>query len=143
VGLCNVLAQEGAPYGITANAILPQALGTSAGGESQTLYSPEEMKEISRVFGRVARSMTVDNVAPLVLYLASRACDLTGRIFSAGCGHVGEVFVGAARGWFAPGRIVSGVEDVAAHIAEACDRRDYVTFASALEEIRFIGDQQG
>jgi NAD(P)-dependent dehydrogenase (short-subunit alcohol dehydrogenase family) len=142
VGLCQVVALEGAEHGITANVILPQALGTNAGGESQTLYSPEELKEISRVFGRVARSMTVDNVAPLVLFLASRSCGLTGRIFSAGCGHVGEVFLGAARGWFAPDRTKSSVEEVAAHIAEAADRRNYVTFESALEEIRFIGDQQ-
>ena len=141
VGLCNVLAQEGAEYGITANAFLPQALGTNAGGESHTLYSPEELTEITRVFGRVARYMTVDNVAPLVLYLASRECELTGRIFAAGCGRVADVFIGAARGWFAPDRTKSSVEDVAEHIDEASDRSDYVTFASALEEIRFIGAQ--
>ena len=140
VGLCNVVSQEGAEYGIKANAILPQALGTNAGGESHTLYSSEELKEITLVFGRVARYMTVDNVAPLVLYLASRECDLTGRIFAAGCGRVADVFIGAARGWFAPDRTKSTPEDVATHIGEASDRGDYVTFESALEEIRFIGE---
>jgi hypothetical protein len=142
VGLCNVLALEGAAHGITANVILPQALGTNAGGGSHTLYSPEELKEITRVFGRVARYMTVDNVAPLVLYLASRECELTGRVYAAGCGRIAEVFIGAARGWFAPDRARVSAEDVAAHIDEASDRSGYVTFESALDEIRFIGEHQ-
>jgi hypothetical protein len=87
--------------------------------------------------------MTVDNVAPLVLYLASRECELTGRIFAAGCGRVADVFIGAARGWYAADRTRSSVEEVAAHIADASDRSDYVTFSSALEEIRLIGEQPG
>ena len=90
VGLCNVVALEGEPYGITANAIMPMAL-TGIGEGGPPPYSPEVLRETKDALRPLARHMTAENVAPLVVYLASRRCTETHRIFSVGAGHVARV----------------------------------------------------
>ena len=93
VGLCNVVALEGEPYGITANAVMPMALtGINHGGPPP--FAPEQLAATIDALKPLAPYMTVDNVAPLVVYLASRACTHTRRVFSVGAGHVAEAFVG-------------------------------------------------
>ena len=90
LGLCNVVSLEGATYGITANAIMPQALNTAMGSEGGDPYPAEYFQEMLRAFKPFLQHATVDNVTPLVVYLAHRSCDLTQQIFSVGCGHVGR-----------------------------------------------------
>ena len=71
-------------HGILANAIMPMALtGIGRAGRRRTRPTCSRRRP-----PRCARShgcMTVDNVAPLVVYLASRACTETRRVFSVGC----------------------------------------------------------
>jgi NAD(P)-dependent dehydrogenase (short-subunit alcohol dehydrogenase family) len=139
VGLCNVVALEGAAHGINANAILPMAQGTSMGRLSgRPPYAPEYLEEMIRAINPLARYMTVDNVAPLVVYLASRRCNVTRRIFSVGCGRVAQVFVGVSSGWYAPDLTHSTPEEVATHLDAACDLADFDTPESMLDELRFI-----
>ncbi len=61
-------------------------------------------------------------------------------IFSVGCGHIGRVFVGVTRGWYAPGLTCSTPEEVAAHLEVASDRTGYGTPRSAAEELRFTSE---
>ena len=70
VGLCNVVALEGAPHGIKANAVMPMAL-TGIGDAGPPPYSPEHLRETVQALRPLLPSMTVENVAPLVLYLSS------------------------------------------------------------------------
>jgi len=137
VGLCNVVALEGAPYGITANAIMPMALtGMNAGGPPP--YSPADLLATTEALRPLARYMTVDNVAPLVVYLASRRCTETRRVFSVGAGHVARVFIGATRGWFAPDLTSMTPEQVEANLSTACDLADFGTPESMNDASRFI-----
>jgi len=64
-------------------------------------------------------------VTPLVVYLASEACDVTQQIFSAAGGRFARVFVGATRGWYGPIDRPATAEDVRDHLAEIGDRREY------------------
>jgi NAD(P)-dependent dehydrogenase (short-subunit alcohol dehydrogenase family) len=137
VGLCNVVALEGAAHGIVANAVMPMAL-TDIGRGGPPPFAPEELEATIRALRPLARHMTVENVAPLVLYLASRPCSSNGRVFSVGAGHLAEAFVGVTRGWHAPDHTIAMPEQVEAHLDIACDRTEFSVPASMRDEIHDI-----
>jgi hypothetical protein len=137
VGLCNVVALEGAPHGIKANAVMPMAL-TGIGDSGPAPYSPEHLRETVQALRPLLPSMTVENVAPLVLYLSSARCQDTRRIFSVGCGQVARVVIGRSRGWYAPGQGAITPEQVEEHLDAACDLTDLEVPGSMNDEIRFI-----
>ena len=139
VGLANVVALEGAPFGITANAIMPLALtGMGAGGPPP--YSPEGMQTMSDALAPLAAHMVVENVAPLVVLLASRRCTETGRVFSVGAGHIGRVFIGATRGWYAPGLADMTPEQIEAILAVASDLTEFTVPESLYDECHSIAE---
>jgi NAD(P)-dependent dehydrogenase (short-subunit alcohol dehydrogenase family) len=141
LGLCNVVALEGAAHGIRSNVVMPQALDTAIGSEGAQPYPDEYLQEMLRAFKPFARHTTVANVTPLVVYLVHRSCDLTQQIFSVGCGHVGRVFVGVAPGWFAADLTLPPAEEVVEHLAEASDLTGFTIVDSATEELRFMAEQ--
>jgi NAD(P)-dependent dehydrogenase (short-subunit alcohol dehydrogenase family) len=143
LGLCNVVALEGAAHGIRANVVMPQALDTAIGAERRQPYPDEYLQEMLRAFKPFAEHTTVDNVTPVVVYLAHRACDFTQQIYSVGCGHVGRVFVGVAPGWFAPDLALPPTEEVIEHLAEASDLEGFEIVDSATGELRFMAEQIG
>ena len=83
VGLSNVLAIEGAKYGILSNVIAPLAATRLSQG----------------VMGPAADLLDPECVTPMVVYLASEECSLTHEIFSAGGGRFARVFVGLTPGF--------------------------------------------
>lgn len=98
VGLCNVVALEGAAHGIRANAVLPMAL-TGIGDDGPPPYPPDLLRETAAALGPLVPDLTVGHVVPLVVYLASAACTETRRVLSVGAGHLARVYVGMAEGW--------------------------------------------
>jgi NAD(P)-dependent dehydrogenase (short-subunit alcohol dehydrogenase family) len=86
VGLTNVLAIEGRKHNIKANAIAPVALTRMT----------EDM------FGDVGEALDPSLVSPLVAYLASEACDVTGEVYSAAGGLISRFFVGLTPGYYDP-----------------------------------------
>ena len=137
VGLCNVVALEGAVHGITANAIMPMAF-TGIGGGTPSLYPPDVLEDTVEALRPLAPYMTPENVAPLVVYLASRNCTESHRVFSVGAGHVARVFVAATRGWHAPDPNASTPEEVAVHLEEACDLTEFAIPESMNDASRFV-----
>jgi NAD(P)-dependent dehydrogenase (short-subunit alcohol dehydrogenase family) len=139
VGLCNVIALEGARHGISANAVMPMAL-TGIGEEGGPPYAPEDLRATVRALRPLLPFMTVENVSPLVLYLSSRRCTETGRIFSVGCGHIARVFVGASRGWYAPGLGGMTPENVEEHLGAAGDLTAFAVPDSSNDHVSFISE---
>ena len=97
VGLTNVLAIEGAKYNIKANVIAPNA----ATRMTETLFG-EDMSKL----------LTVDNITPLVVYLASEQCEITHEIFSAGGGRFARIGISTDVGYF---NATAKAEDIFAH----------------------------
>ncbi|MCH2171534.1 SDR family oxidoreductase [Myxococcota bacterium] len=85
VGLSNVLAVEGAKYGIKSNVITPVAL---------TRLTQDLM-------GNIDVDLSPEYVTPLVAYLCSEACESTHEIFDVGAGHYARIFIGLSSGWTA------------------------------------------
>jgi NAD(P)-dependent dehydrogenase (short-subunit alcohol dehydrogenase family) len=83
VGLTRTLAIEGRKAGIHVNVVAPLA----ASRMTETILPPEALAKLDPA-----------QVSPLVVYLASEACEHTGGIFTAGGGYVGRVAVVQAPG---------------------------------------------
>jgi NAD(P)-dependent dehydrogenase (short-subunit alcohol dehydrogenase family) len=137
LGLCRAVASEGAGHGIRANAILPMALTGGLGHDGSPPFPPDELAETVAAIAPLAPHLTVDNVAPLVAYLASGACTVTGRAFSVGAGHVAEVFVGLARGWCAGDEELTP-EAIASRLDTICDRTRFTVPESMNDATRTI-----
>jgi len=116
VGLVRVLAAEGARYGIRANAIAPLA---------RTRMTEE-------LLGPLADRLSPALVSPVVAWLCSEDCPVSGEVFAVGGGRVARFFTGLTPGWFDPHLTVESVRD---HIDEIRAEAGYTTPASLAEEL--------
>jgi len=107
VGLTRALALEGAPHGITVNAMAPSAK-TRPGG-----FGPIPASEALHEW------LSLDVVAPVAGWLVHEDCTATGECFSVGGGYVGRVSVAVNEGrrWdrpLTPESVRDGWDDVMA-----------------------------
>ncbi|BBX16099.1 short-chain dehydrogenase [Mycolicibacterium duvalii] len=127
LGLMNVVALEGAEFGITANAIMPMAATRMA----RALMADAADTADGREF---LDSLRVDQVAPVVAYLASESCSRTQLVLSAFRGRVAALQIGVTRGWISETGMVSA-EDVASHLDEITDTHDLLVPGSIFDEM--------
>ena len=122
VGLSNVLAVEGARYGITSNVIAPVA----------------KSRLTEDLLGPMADGVAPELVTPLALYLVSEANDVTHELYSVGAGRFAKVFVGLVPGWTAERGVVPTVEDVRDHLGQIRNEDGYIVPASANDELAVV-----
>jgi hypothetical protein len=84
IGLSNVIALEGAAYGVMCNVIIPSAVTRMAEGLDISSYPP----------------MCPEQVAPVVGLLAHESCSITGEMLVAIAGRVARVVVAETPGVF-------------------------------------------
>ncbi len=133
LGLGRALALEGAQYGIKTNCILPVAPFRKRGPV------PTALTEQLNNAGLSPDDAGPELVAPMVVYLASAACTVSGEAFSAGGGRFGRVFIGVADGWLGPLDSCATAEDIEAHLPEIEDLSSYEIPPTSLDELRVIG----
>ena len=119
VGLTKVLAQEGARDNIKVNAIAPVA----------------RTRMTEAMFPALAEKLGPRLVSPVVAYLASEECAVSGEIYSIVGGRVARVFVGVTPGYFNPNLTV---EDVRDHLEQIRSEEGYVVPPSVNDEIAHV-----
>jgi NAD(P)-dependent dehydrogenase (short-subunit alcohol dehydrogenase family) len=138
-GLVKALAFEGREHGIGVNAVLPHAATTITANDPV----PGHHQAVKAGVGDALRPHRVpEAVAPLVGFLASSACTLTGEAYAAGSGRFARVFVAETPGWVAPTAIV-GVEDVLHHLDEIRSQEGYMVPEHLYEEIELFARARG
>lgn len=127
LGMMNVAAIEGAEFGIAANAIMPMASTRMAAALFGEAVATPEAREF-------LDTLRIDQVAPVVAYLASERCTSTHTVLSAFQGRVAALQIGVTRGWWSPQPMFSA-EDVEAHLSEITDATDILVPTSIFDEI--------
>src|SRR5262245_12479714 len=129
IGLTNVVAIEGAGHGILANSVLPI-------GYSRMVSESVGERSLSDLEEAFFKSIEPERVVPLVLFFASRACDVTHHNVSAAAGRYARAFMALGEGWLAdPQGPAPTVEAIAAHYDEIASTDDFAVPLSAYEEI--------
>lgn len=108
IGTTLALADEGRRNGVGVNAIVPVALTPMT-------------KPLFEAAGITDEQLGPQWVSPVVAYLASEQCDLTGRILNAAGGYVGESYVSETRGAMFGDISELTPEAIAARLDEICD----------------------
>ena len=128
LGLTNNVALEGRPHGILANAVLPFGLTRMAGeAEDGSLLalSPPEV------------------VVPIVVYLASRDCQVSHQNYSACAGRYARVFIGAAEGWVSDAERAPTADDVLAHFDDVSSTEPFIIPGSIVDEMEAVARRIG
>ncbi|BBZ01627.1 short-chain dehydrogenase [Mycolicibacterium chitae] len=127
VGLSNVIAIEGAAYGIRSNTVLPTGFSRMV---TETVGDEKFLAESGFM-----RAIRPELVVPLVTYLASAACEFTHRNYSACAGRYARVFVGLAEGWLADPADDPSAEDIRANIDQVSDTERFTVPESIVDEV--------
>jgi NAD(P)-dependent dehydrogenase (short-subunit alcohol dehydrogenase family) len=128
LGLTGALANEGAPHGILANAVLPV-------GRTRMMTDSVEGRDPDAITDALFAETTPERVVPLVSYLASRECTVNKHFFSAAAGRFARVFVGLGEGWRADRDETITAEDIAAHLDEISSTDGFTIPKSSTDEI--------
>jgi NAD(P)-dependent dehydrogenase (short-subunit alcohol dehydrogenase family) len=121
-GLTRALAVEGAPHGIRANCIAPQAATRMGAALGAAMGLPPEYIE------QGAARMPPEMNAPVAAFLAHESCPLTGEVLHMAPGRVSRLVVVQTRG-FAQDSITA--EDIAAHLDTIMDPTDAAVAAGS------------
>ena len=130
VGLCNVIAIEGAPHGILANTVLPFGMSRMVTETVAAVDDPKRLEESGFL-----KAIEAERVVPIVVFLASRACELTHQNYSACAGRFARVFVGLAEGWVAKPDRLPTAEDIAAHLTDVTSTERYTVPTWIVDEV--------
>jgi NAD(P)-dependent dehydrogenase (short-subunit alcohol dehydrogenase family) len=126
VGLSNALKEEGRKYNILTNCIAPVAV--------------TRMTETLPGLGQMAGTLKPEYVSPLVAYLCSEACTVTGEVFAVGGGYIARVAVVESAGaYIKPGEL--SIESVQEHLEEIRSLEKAKPFANAMEAAMVIGQK--
>jgi NAD(P)-dependent dehydrogenase (short-subunit alcohol dehydrogenase family) len=135
VGLANVIAIEGAAHGIRANTVLPFGFSRMV---TETVGDPKALEETG--FLKVIRP---ELVVPIVVFLASRACELSHHNYSACAGRFARVFVGLGDGWLAEAESDPTADEIASHLSEISATEPFSVPASIFEEVFGVWERLG
>lgn len=126
-GLMHVVALEGAPHNILANAIMPSAITrlTHAMKDGYT-QNPVFAASMARAdLEPLLPAMQPEFASPLVLYLASRDCQSSHNLYSQVGNRYARVFIGVTEGWKATDGPPPTPEEIASQWQRIEDRSVY------------------
>jgi NAD(P)-dependent dehydrogenase (short-subunit alcohol dehydrogenase family) len=130
LGLANVIAIEGAPHGILANCVLP--FGTSR-MVTETVAAVDDPRRLEE--SGFLKAIQPELVVPMVVFLASRACEVSHHSYSACAGRFARVFVGLGEGWLAEPGSLPTAEDIVAHLGDVSATDPFTVPMSIVDEV--------
>lgn len=133
LGLMNTAAIEGAEFGIRANAVMPMGYTRMAGA----LLGAEADTPEAQAF---LQTLRVDQVAPVVAFLASEQCPLTRTVLSTFSGRVAALRVGVTPGWRSTDQEITA-EDVLDNLDTIVAESGTWTPGSMSEEVAYVTQQ--
>jgi NAD(P)-dependent dehydrogenase (short-subunit alcohol dehydrogenase family) len=122
VGLCHVLALEGAKYDIKCNVLAPIA----------------RTRLTEQLLGPAAQTLDPECVTPVVVYLVSERCQVTHEIYSAGGGRFARMFVGLSPGWVKGAGAKASAEEIEEHLDQIRDPQGYIIPSSIADEMKVM-----
>jgi NAD(P)-dependent dehydrogenase (short-subunit alcohol dehydrogenase family) len=139
-GMTKALSFEGADFGVKINMLLPRATSEITSGDPipgmKSYYSPEMLEVLKP-------RRTPEITAPLVAYLVSRECEVSGEAFSSAFGCYSRVWVGRSAGYLVDDIQDIRVEDVAEHLDEIRDQEGYSVPESNFAEVVAVTERLG
>jgi NAD(P)-dependent dehydrogenase (short-subunit alcohol dehydrogenase family) len=135
VGLSNVIAIEGPAHGILSNTVLPTGFSRMV---TETVGDEKFLAESGFM-----RAIRAELVVPLVVFLASKACDFTHRNYSACAGRYARVFTGLGEGWVADAESEPTAEDIHTHLDEVSATEKFIIPDSIVDEVLEVCDRLG
>jgi NAD(P)-dependent dehydrogenase (short-subunit alcohol dehydrogenase family) len=137
VGLANVIAIEGAQHGILANTVLPFGFSRMV---TETVGDPKVLEETGFL-----KAIQPELVVPLVLvvFLASRARELSHHNYSACAGRFARVFVGLGEGWLATPDSNPTADDIATHLSAVSATEPFTVPTSIFDEVLAVSQRLG
>jgi NAD(P)-dependent dehydrogenase (short-subunit alcohol dehydrogenase family) len=135
-GLMRALAFEGRDHGIGVNLVMPMARTHMADDDPIPDYDRYRTGLLPAGSESTVLAATEDNT-PVVVYLASRRCPLSGEALDICFGRYGRVFVAVTDGWLPPDRI--SAEDLAAQIETVRDLGSFSVPDSVYDEMAAVG----
>lgn len=137
IGFTRVIAAEGAPYNIKANALSPIAYTRMLAhslevpeADDQLGPDPDAAKE--QLTSMFTEAFDPELVSPAVAFLAHEDCRVSGELYTAGGGQVSRWFIGRTRGYFNRGLTI---EDVAENFTRIRDETGYTVMNDPAEEV--------
>lgn len=136
--LAQALALEGEANNIRVNSILPFAVSNIR--QNSPHVGPDAVRSAAAQEAMTARR-TPESVLPLVLYLASRDCAVTGQAFSALAGRYARTFLGLADGWLADDANAVSADDIARKMSVIGDTSKFIVPRAMLDELESTLDR--
>ena len=138
IGFTKCLALEASEHGIGVNCILPNA--TTPAMANDPIPGFENDTRFGAAFTAVSDRFGTDLVAPMVAFLASRDCTLSGEALSALGGRYARVFFGVTEGWLAPSGVITA-DDIAANISQITDPSNHFIVDAIIDEYEAVAVQ--
>jgi NAD(P)-dependent dehydrogenase (short-subunit alcohol dehydrogenase family) len=117
LGFASTLELEGAKYNIKANVIAPVA----ASRLTEDVMPPQVLEKLKPEY-----------VSPMVAYLCSEECDVSGNIFTAGGGYYGRAAIVEGKGAILPN---ASIEDIRDGFSKITDMSGAEEFTNAFDEV--------
>jgi NAD(P)-dependent dehydrogenase (short-subunit alcohol dehydrogenase family) len=129
IGLSNVIGLEGASHGIKSNTVLPI-------GFSRMVTESIGDRKLSEMEATFFELIDPERVVPMVVYFASKACEVTHHNVSAAAGRYARAFMGLTEGWLSDrAKPPATAEEIAERYAEIADTANFAVPMSSGEEV--------
>jgi NAD(P)-dependent dehydrogenase (short-subunit alcohol dehydrogenase family) len=123
VGLTKSLALEGTEHGILVNCVMPNARTPIM--VDDPIPGFEDDVRFVEAFKGVSDRFEPELIAPLVAFLASPNCTLTGEVLSSLGGRYARVFYGVTEGWMSPPGTAVTAEQIEDHLEQITSAQEF------------------